>query len=304
MIRAPKSSQVDLSRLALYAKLIRLDKPVGIFLLLWPTLWALFIAADGLPNIPILIIFILGVILMRSAGCAINDYADRNIDPFVTRTQQRPVASGAVQPIEALLVFTVLLFIAFLLVAFFLNRLTLVFAVGGTLIAASYPFMKRLHFLPQVHLGVAFAWSVPMAFTAINNDYPPPIAWLIFTCAVLWTTAYDTMYAMADREEDLRIGVKSTAILFGPLDKFAVGLMQVLVIACLVLIGVNANMSWVYYMAVCLGIGFFVYQQILIKHRFSDRCFYAFLNNQYFGLVIFIGIATHYYMSNNSLPSQ
>lgn len=300
MIRVPKSSQVDASRMALYAKLVRLDKPVGIFLLLWPCLWALFIAAQGLPNLWILTIFILGVILMRSAGCAINDYADRNIDPFVSRTQQRPIASGEIQPSEALMVFAVLLLIAFMLVFLFLNRLTLYFAIAGALLATSYPFMKRLHFLPQVHLGVTFAWSVPMAFTAVNNDYPPPIAWLIFTCAVLWTTAYDTMYAMADREEDLRIGVKSTAILFGPLDKFAVGLMQFLVIACLVLVGMNINMNWPYYVAVCVGTGFFVYQQILIKHRFADRCFYAFLNNQYFGLVIFIGIVAHYWLSNSS----
>lgn len=255
MIRVPKSSQVDVSRLAIYAKLIRLDKPVGIFLLLWPTLWALFIAANGVPSIRLLVVFVIGVILMRSAGCAINDYADRNIDPFVSRTRQRPLASGEIQPSEALGVFAVLVIIAFLLVLLFLNRLTLYFAVGGALLAASYPFVKRLHFLPQVHLGIAFAWSVPMAFTAVNNEYPPPIAWLIFTCAVLWTTAYDTMYAMADREEDIKIGVKSTAILFGPLDKFAIGVMQLLVIACLILIGVNTQMSWIYYAAVCVGLG-------------------------------------------------
>ncbi len=300
MIRVPKSSQVDVSRLALYAKLIRLDKPVGFFLLLWPALWALFIAANGVPSIRLLVVFVVGVILMRAAGCAINDYADHKIDPFVARTRLRPVASGAIQPNEALGVFAVLLIIAFLLVLLFLNRLTLYFAMGGALLAASYPFMKRLHFLPQVHLGVAFAWSVPMAFTAVNNDYPPPIAWLIFTCAVLWTTAYDTMYAMADREDDLKIGVKSTAILFGPLDKFAIGIMQVLVIACLILIGVNTQMSWVYYAAVCLGIGFFIYQQILIRHRFANRCFYAFLNNQYFGLMIFIGILAHYLINSGN----
>lgn len=300
MIRVPKSSQVDVSRLAIYAKLIRLDKPVGIFLLLWPTLWALFIAANGVPSIRLLVVFVIGVILMRSAGCAINDYADRNIDPFVSRTRQRPLASGEIQPSEALGVFAVLVIIAFLLVLLFLNRLTLYFAVGGALLAASYPFVKRLHFLPQVHLGIAFAWSVPMAFTAVNNEYPPPIAWLIFTCAVLWTTAYDTMYAMADREEDIKIGVKSTAILFGPLDKFAIGVMQLLVIACLILIGVNTQMSWIYYAAVCVGLGFFVYQQILIRHRFADRCFYAFLNSQYFGLVIFIGIVAHYFLNSGN----
>ena len=300
MIRIPKDFQIDSEKLALYAKLIRLDKPVGIFLLLWPTLWALFIAANGIPSILLLVVFILGVILMRSAGCAINDYVDRNIDPYVARTRQRPIASGAIQPSEALMVSAVLSAIGFLLVLFFLNRLTLYFALGGALLAVSYPFMKRLHFLPQVHLGVAFSWSVPMAFTAVNDAYPTPLAWLIFTCTVLWATAYDTMYAMADREEDLKIGVKSTAILFGPLDKCVIGLIQVLVIICLLLIGINTDMSRVYYAAICVGIGFFVYQQILIKHRFADRCFYAFLNNQYFGLVVFIGILAHYCLNNGS----
>ncbi len=299
-MRIPNAPLLDISRAASYAKLIRLDKPVGIFLLLWPTLWALFIAAEGIPNLTLLVVFVIGVILMRSAGCAINDYADRDIDPFVTRTRQRPIASGAIQPSEALLVFAVLLLLALLLALIFLNRLTILFALGGVVLAASYPFMKRLHFLPQVHLGAAFAWSIPMAFTATNNQYPPPIAWLLFTCTVLWTTAYDTMYAMADREEDLKIGVKSTAILFGPLDKFAVGLMQVFVIACLILIGTNAHFSWIYFVVVALSIGFFIYQQLLIKHRFADRCFDAFLNNQYFGLMIFIGIFAHYWFNPSS----
>jgi len=296
-MRIPNAPQPGISRAASYAKLIRLDKPVGIFLLLWPTLWALFIAAEGIPNLTLLVVFVIGVILMRSAGCAINDYADRDIDPFVTRTRQRPIASGAIQPIEALIVFAVLLFFALLLALFFLNRLTILFALGGVVLAVSYPFMKRLHFLPQIHLATAFAWSIPMAFTATNNQYPTPIAWLLFACAVLWTTAYDTMYAMADREEDLKIGVKSTAILFGPLDKFSVGLMQVFVIVCLVLIGINAHFSWIYFVTVALSVGFFIYQQVLIKHRFADRCFDAFLNNQYFGLVIFIGIFSHYWFS-------
>ena len=297
MIKFPDIKQIDLEKLSVYARLVRLDKPVGIFLLLWPTMWALFIASNGIPTINHLVIFTLGVVLMRSAGCAINDYADRNIDPLISRTRKRPIASGELEPEEGLFVFALLVFIAFLLVLF-LNRLTFYFAVGGALLAATYPYMKRIHFLPQVHLGIAFAWSVPMAFTAVSNDYLPPIAWLIFTCAVVWTTAYDTMYAMADREEDIKIGVKSTAILFGPLDKFAVGLMQLLVIVCLVLIGVNAKLNWVYYVGISVGVGFFIYQQILIKHRFADRCFFAFSNNQYFGLVIFIGILGHYLMQN------
>jgi 4-hydroxybenzoate polyprenyltransferase len=300
MIQRIKKSSVklyklDLNRLALYTKLIRLDKPIGILLLLWPTLWALFIAADGMPNITILIIFILGVVLMRSAGCAINDYADRNIDPLVARTQQRPVASGLIEPKEALIVSAVLALLAFILALIFLNNLTIYFAIGAALLAATYPFMKRFHFLPQVHLGLAFACSIPMAFTAITGDYPTPVAWLLFTCAVTWATAYDTLYAMADREDDIKIGVKSTAILFGPMDKAAIGMMQILVIVCLVLVGKNMNMGWMYYAGIAAASLFFVYQQMLIKHRFPDRCLNAFLNNQYFGLVVFIGIFAHYW---------
>ena len=297
MIQHIKRPPIDADRLALYAKLVRLDKPIGILLLLWPTLWALFIAADGIPDLKILIVFILGVLLMRSAGCAINDYADRNIDPFVARTQQRPVASGQIQPTEALIVAGVLAFIAFVLALIFLNKLTIYFAIGAALLAATYPFMKRFHFLPQVHLGIAFAVSIPMAFTAITNNYPTPVAWLLFTTAVIWTTAYDTLYAMVDREEDIKIGVKSTAILFGPMDKAAIGMMQFLVVLCLVLVGINTNMSWIYYVGLALASMFFIYQQVLIKHRFPDRCFYAFLNNNYFGMVVFIGIFAHYWFS-------
>jgi len=179
----------------------------------------------------------------------------------------------------------------------FLNKLTIFFAIGAALLAAAYPFMKRFHFLPQVHLGIAFAVSIPMAFTAITNDYPTPVAWLLFTTAVIWTTAYDTLYAMVDREEDIKIGVKSTAILFGPMDKAAIGMMQFLVVICLVLVGINTKMSWLYYAGIAAASLFFIYQQILIKHRFPDRCFYAFLNNQYFGMVVFIGIFAHYWLT-------
>ena len=297
MTRTLKHSKATSNRLALYAQLIRLHKPVGIFLLLWPTLWALFIAADGWPGLSLVVVFVLGVILMRSAGCAINDYADRNIDPLIKRTRLRALACGAIQPGEALVVCAVLACIALLLVVFFLNRLTLYFALVGGLLAASYPYMKRVHPLPQVHLGAAFAWSVPMAFTAVNNAYPPSIAWLLFTCAVVWTVMYDTMYAMADREEDIKIGVRSVAILLDSLDKLAIGLMQVFVIASLVLIGINAQMSGVYFLAICAGAGFFIYQQLLIKQRLADHCFNAFLNNQYFGLVVFIGICAHYWIN-------
>ncbi len=293
-----KFSKIDVNRLFLYAKLVRLNKPIGILLLLWPTLWALFIAADGIPNIKVLLVFILGVILTRSAGCAINDYADRNIDRFVGRTRDRPLAAGLIEPKEALYVCAVLAFVALLLVLIFLNELTVFFAIGAALFAASYPFMKRFHFLPQVHLGIAFAFSIPMAFTAINNDYPPPMAWLLFTTAVIWTTAYDTLYAMVDREDDIKIGVKSTAILFGPMDKVVIGILQLLVILCLVLVGINAELGWIYYAGIALASLFFVYQQMLIKHRLPDRCFYAFLNNNYFGMMVFLGIFVHYLFSS------
>jgi len=297
MIQHTKKPNIDTDRLGLYAKLVRLNKPIGILLLLWPTLWALFIAAEGIPNVTILIVFILGVVLTRSAGCAINDYADRNIDRFVGRTRDRPLAAGLIEPKEALIVAGVLGLIAFIMALVFLNKLTIFFAIGAALLAAAYPFMKRFHFLPQVHLGIAFAVSIPMAFTAITNDYPTPVAWLLFTTAVIWTTAYDTLYAMVDREEDIKIGVKSTAILFGPMDKAAIGMMQFLVVICLVLVGINTKMSWLYYAGIAAASLFFIYQQILIKHRFPDRCFYAFLNNQYFGMVVFIGIFAHYWLT-------
>ena len=294
MIQPLQKLTLDTDRLSLYAKLVRLNKPIGILLLLWPTLWALFIAADGIPNITVLIVFIVGVILTRSAGCAINDYADRNIDRFVGRTRDRPLATGLIQPKEALMVCAVLAGIALLIALIFLNKLTIMFAIGAALLAASYPFMKRFHFLPQVHLGMAFASSIPMAFTAITNTFPPPVAWLLFTAAVIWTTAYDTLYAMVDREDDIRIGVKSTAILFGTMDKAAVGMLQILVLLCLVLVGTRAELGWAYYVGLAVASLCFVYQQLLIKHRLADRCFEAFLNNNYFGMLVFLGIFTHY----------
>ena len=294
MIQHVKRPSMDINRISLYAKLVRLDKPIGILLLLWPTLWALFIAANGIPDIKILLVFIIGVVLTRSAGCAINDYADRNIDRFVGRTRDRPIAAGLIDPREALYVCAVLSIIALLLVVLFLNNLTVLFVIGAAFFAASYPYMKRFHFLPQVHLGVAFAFSIPMAFTAVTNNYPPPIAWLLFTAAVIWTTMYDTLYAMVDREDDIKIGVKSTAILFGPMDKAAIGMLQILVLLCLVLVGINTKMSWIYYASIAVASLFFIYQQLLIKHRLPDRCFYAFLNNNYFGMVVFLGIFAHY----------
>ena len=212
-----KKYQFILERLEQYTLLTRLNRPIGSLLLLWPTLWALWIAAEGWPDPLVLFVFVCGVFLMRSAGCAINDFADRDIDPHVARTSQRPMATGRISTKEALAVFAGLSLTAFILVLF-MNQLTIYMSFVGVALAASYPFMKRFHYMPQVHLGAAFGWAAPMAFTAQANEITA-ITWLIFMATVLWATAYDTMYAMADREDDLKIGVKSTAILFGEADK-------------------------------------------------------------------------------------
>lgn len=280
-------------RLRDYALLVRLDRPIGILLLLWPTLWALWIAGAGRPDTRVLLIFVIGVVLMRSAGCAINDYADRAFDPHVRRTRERPVAAGRVAPWEAVLVAAVLSFIAFMLVVLMLDWLTVQLAVIGGFLAASYPFLKRWTSLPQFYLGAAFGWSVPMAFAA-QTGAVPTIAWLIFAAVVLWAVAYDTMYAMVDREDDLRIGVKSTAILFGRADRAVIGLCQAGMLALLLLVGVRADLgSW--YVAGVAGAGALaVWQQVLIRDRGPQACFRAFLNNNLLGLAIFGGIALHY----------
>ena len=279
-------------RLGQYALLIRVDKPIGILLLLWPTLMALWIAAGGWPDTKVLLVFIAGVFLMRSAGCAINDFADRHIDSRVQRTKNRPLTSGKVSEKETLAVFIVLSITAFLLVLL-MNKLTIVMSFIGIALAASYPFMKRHHFLPQVHLGAAFGWAVPMAFTAQANEITP-VTWLLFMATVLWATAYDTMYAMVDREDDLKIGVKSTAILFDTADKLMIGIIQALLILCLIMIGVKAELSGFYYTGVVLASGFAMWQQYLIKDREPAKCLQAFLNNNWFGLMLFIGVFLDY----------
>lgn len=277
------------ARLYQYARLIRLDRPVGIYLLLWPTLWALWIAADGLPPLHILFIFVAGVALMRSAGCAINDFADRHIDPHVERTRTRPLAQGAIQPWEAVAVFLLLAAIAFVLVLF-TNPLTIAFALVAVVLAATYPFMKRFHSLPQVHLGVAFAWAIPMAFTAVTNTYPPPIAWLLFVTTLTWTVVYDTFYGMVDRKFDLAIGVRSTAILFGEQDRLITGILQVLVWLGLYLVGQQAGFGGVYLGALIVVAMLMFYQQFLIFDREPEACFRAFRNNHHLGLVVLIGM--------------
>jgi len=281
-------------RLKQYSQLIRLNRPIGIYLLLWPTLWALWIAAEGMPDLLVLFVFTTGVFLMRSAGCAINDFADRKIDPHVERTKDRPLAAGRISANETLLIFAVLSMTAFGLVLL-MNTLTIYMSFVGVILAASYPFAKRFHYMPQVHLGAAFGWAAPMAFTAQANEVTS-VTWLIFMATVLWATAYDTMYAMADREDDLRIGVKSTAILFGEADTLIIGALQILLILDLVFIGQIANLGLFYYMGLSLASGLGIYQQFLIKDRIKQKCINAFLNNNWFGLCVFVGIAVDYWV--------
>ncbi len=284
------------NKLIAYTQLIRLNKPVGIFLLLWPTLWALLIAGEGKPDLTILIVFTLGVILMRSAGCAINDYADQNFDGDVERTKNRPLVTGSVSSLEAICIFVILSLIAFCLVALFLNKLTLMFSVVAIALAASYPFTKRLHYLPQVHLGLAFAWAVPMAFVAITDTHPPKWGWLLFIATIIWTTAYDTMYGMVDRKDDIKIGVKSTAILFGSSDRTIIGILQIFVLLALISVGTQVELRYWYFCSLFLVALFFIYQQMLIYARKPRDCFDAFLNNNYVGLIILLGIAASYWL--------
>ncbi|WP_438970010.1 4-hydroxybenzoate octaprenyltransferase [Methylophaga sp.] len=275
-----------------YMRLMRLDRPIGILLLLWPTLSALWIAAEGFPDLTVLIVFIFGVILMRSAGCAINDFADREIDGKVWRTQSRPLATGELEAKDAVMLFVVLAIIAFFLVSL-LNTMTIWMSVVAVVLAASYPFMKRYTHLPQLYLGVAFGWAIPMAFAA-QTETVPIIAWLLFLANIIWTTVYDTFYAMADREDDLLAGIKSTAVLFGDDDLTIQGVLQVSYILMMAVIGHQLQMSWIYYLALVTAVGFFTYQQFLSRHREPKACLQAFLNNNWLGGCLFAGIVLHY----------
>jgi len=276
-------------RLPHYWQLVRGDRPVGVLLLLWPTWWALWLAADGFPPLLTLAIFTLGVWLTRSAGCVINDYADRWLDPQVARTKSRPLASGAVTPREALWLFVAMMLLAFTLVCF-TNRLTIYLSVAGAFLAASYPFLKRYTYLPQVYLGIAFGWGIPMAYAAVQGSVPP-LAWLLFTGNLLWTTGYDTWYAMVDREDDLRAGAKSTAILFGDLDLMAQGVLYAGFLLTMLLLGLNAKLGVNYYAGLAVAAGFIAWQFVTARDRSRERCFEAFLANQWVGLAIFAGIA-------------
>lgn len=279
-------------RLHQYALLTRLDRPIGTYLLLWPCLWALWIAAEGVPDLRILAVFVLGTVLMRSAGCAINDYADRAIDGRVERTKNRPLVTGRISPREALVVFAVLVALAFLLVLT-MNALTIYFSIIAVGLAVIYPFSKRFTYMPQIVLGAAYGFSIPMAFAAQTGG-TSKITWLIYITAILWTLAYDTMYAMADRDDDIRIGVKSTAILFGSGDVAVVAAIQAVVLLGLLLLGGQLEFDIWYYSAWVVACALVAFQIFMLGDRRPAHCIMAFLNNHYLGMVIFIGIALDY----------
>lgn len=275
-----------------FVQLTRMDKPIGIYLLLWPTLWALWIAAEGVPSAKNLVIFVAGVILMRAAGCVINDYADRNFDGHVSRTKARPLASGRVSAREALILFAVLITLSFALVLL-TNATTVWLSFGALAVAALYPFMKRYTYYPQVVLGTAFSWGMPMAFTAETGELPAA-AWLLLLANVIWTVAYDTYYAMADREDDLKIGVKSTAILFGDADRVIILGLQGLALLCLLLAGARFELGLYFYLGLAGAAACFAWQFHITRGREPQICFRAFLHNHWAGLAIFIGIVLDY----------
>ncbi len=275
-----------------YGRLMRVDKPIGLWLLLWPTLWALWLAGEGHPDQGLFVIFVLGVFVMRSAGCVLNDYVDRNIDPYVERTRNRPIASGAVAPMEALTLFVALGLIAIGL-ATMLNRQAQMLAIVAATLTVIYPFVKRLVSIPQFILGAAFGWAVPMAFAAQTGSVPQ-LAWIVFGAALIWAVIYDTFYAMVDRDDDKKIGVKSTALLFGEADLFIIGGLQLIMLAALVFVGLRAGLGFWYYLSVVSAAALMARHQWLARDREPAPCFRAFLENHRIGLVVFIGIVLHY----------
>jgi 4-hydroxybenzoate polyprenyltransferase len=284
--------QLKLKNVHQYYLLMRMDKPIGSLLLLWPTLWALWIAAKGTPDLTILFIFCCGVFVMRSAGCVINDFADRKIDKQVARTQSRPITSGKVSSQEAISLFLLLCLMALLLVSF-LNTQTILLSFVALALAIIYPFMKRYTHYPQIVLGMAFSWAIPMAFAAQTANINA-VAWWLYFLTICWIVAYDTMYAMVDREDDLKIGVKSTAIIFGKYDKLICLVLQLMTLLGLAVIGSYLLLGIFYYLGLLLALGFVLYQQWLIKDREKSKCFQAFLNNNWFGLSVFLGIFFNY----------
>ena len=285
------------ARLRAYAQLTRLDRPIGTWLLLWPVLWALWLSSAGHPDPKVFVIFVLGVVLTRSAGCAINDYADRNFDGHVKRTRDRPLVTGKIDPIEAIGLCIALGLIAFGAVLT-LNRLTQLYALAGGVLVMTYPFMKRFFPLPQFYLGAAFTWSVPMSFAA-QTGVVPRLAWLVFFAGLLWTMVYDTMYAMVDRDDDRKLGIRSSAILFGDADRFIIGVMQLMCLLALWLAGRELKLTQWYAGGLAAAAMFALYEQFLIRNRKPEQCFKAFLNNNYFGMSIFIGIALEYLFSRS-----
>ena len=275
-----------------YAQLTRLNRPIGVWLLLWPVLWALWLSSNGKPEQHVFIVFVLGVVLTRSAGCAINDYADRNFDGHVQRTRDRPLVTGQIDPIEAVALCIALGLIALGLVLT-LNPLTQLLALAGGFLVMTYPFMKRFFPLPQFYLGAAFTWGVPMTFAAHTGEVPR-LAWLLFIAGVLWTMAYDTMYAMVDREDDRKLGIRSSAILFGDADRFIIGIMQLMTLFALWLAGDELELGLWYRVGLAGAAIFALYEQVLIRNRKPELCLRAFLNNNYFGMAVFVGIALEY----------
>ena len=275
-----------------FIQLTRMDKPIGIYLLLWPTLWALWVAAKGVPSLSNLLIFVLGVILTRAGGCVINDFADRKVDGHVKRTEQRPLVSGKISSKEALVFFALLMGVSFLLVLC-TNTPTILLSFGGLALAATYPFMKRCTYYPQVVLGAAFSWGMPMAFTAETGSVPAA-AWLLYIANLLWTVGYDTYYAMTDREDDLKVGVKSTAILFGEADRVIILTLQCLALGCLLLAGSHFELGGWFHLGLLAAAACFVWEFWYTRNRDPQRCFKAFLHNHWAGLAIFIGIVLNY----------
>ena len=275
-----------------WLRLMRLDRPIGTYLLLWPTLWALWFASQGHPSFSNLLIFTLGVVVMRAAGCVINDFADRHVDGAVERTKNRPIPAGEVSAKAALQLFFGLLVVALALVLL-TNQLTIILAFGGAAVASLYPFLKRITHLPQLGLGVAWAWSTPMAFAAQTNSLPIEL-WVVFGAVVFWTMAFDTYYAMVDRDDDLQIGIKSTAILFGRYDLFIIALLQIAVLSLLVVAGLLFGRGIIYFIGLAAAAGYFTHQYFISRGRDREACFTAFLNNHRVGMVIFIGLATDY----------
>lgn len=291
-ILSPRVKKNIVTQLRNYGKLMRVDKPIGLWLLLWPTLWALWLAGDGHPDQGLFVVFVMGVFVMRSAGCVLNDYVDRKIDPYVERTRDRPIASGAVAPMEALVLFVALSLIAIGL-ATMLNQPARMLAIVAGGLTVAYPFIKRIVSIPQFVLGAAFGWAVPMAFAAQTGE-TPQLAWLVFGAAVIWAVIYDTFYAMVDREDDKKIGVKSTAILFGEVDLFVIAGLQIVMLGALVFVGLRAGLGFWYFLSVAGAAGLMAYHQWLARDRQPAGCFAAFQHNHIIGLVVFVGIVLHY----------